>query len=69
MSRCVVSLVPPGERWSNHMMRQRAYEQAQISAMQELVMESVHPGNFPVLPPSPGDLSSKARMIGIHWEQ
>ncbi len=67
--RCTFWLSSPAERHANYMARQRAYERAQIKAMQDLVIEFVHPGNLGPLPPSPDMIAGKARLMGIHWWQ
>jgi hypothetical protein len=46
-------------------MRSKAAARAERLAKFQIVIESVHPGHFGQLPPSPDVLESKAYLLGI----
>lgn len=55
------------ERHYNFVMRQMAKKREEYKAMQSLVLESVHPGHFSALPPSPKEIEGKAWLLGIKY--
>lgn len=46
-------------------MRNKAAARAERLAKFQVVIESVHPGHFDQLPPSPKELESKAYLLGL----
>lgn len=58
-------LTPPSERAYAWTMRQVSRSRELRALVFPLVLESVHPSNFGVLPPAPASLAWKARQIGL----
>jgi hypothetical protein len=53
------------ERTYRMAMRNEAKAKAERLAKFQIVIESVHPGHFDQLPPSPNALESKAYLLGL----
>jgi len=57
----IASAYRANEKWRQDKAR------ADRLAAWQLVLETVHPGNLGVLPPSPRVLTSKAYLLGLEW--
>ena len=53
----------------NRAMYNAAMNKAEYVAMQQLVIETVHPSQFTCLPPSPKEIEYKARLLGIECKK
>ena len=53
----------------NRAMYNQAMNRAEYVAMQQLVLENVHPSQFSALPPSPKEIERKALLLGIECKK